>query len=279
MFGKMKALKILLVENELECIEIPDTIDGGEIKMVNICTLQEGIDYCIDNDDFDVILLDLNLPNGKGFDAFLKFKEACYHKPIIVISTDDSSALKCVKHGAQDYLLKPINSETLTRSIKYSIERYKLVMERESLFRSAPIGMGLLDYSRGQRIITYVNDRLCEMLGYSPDEIIGHSAKFIYPTQEEFERVGRIKYPLIEKSGIGTLETQWKTKNGKILDILLSSVYVNPTKTIGPLTFSGIDITETKNLQRELNKRIKEWQHTITSVGGLARLETLINGK
>ena len=59
-----------------------------------------------------------------------------------------------------------------------------------SIFQAAPIGIGVLK----NRVFEQVNDQFCSMLGYSRAELIGQSARIIYPTDEDFDFVGREKY-------------------------------------------------------------------------------------
>lgn len=81
---------------------------------------------------FDVILLDLGLPDSNGFETFARVLPAAGDIPIIILSgTDDEAlAVQTVKVGAQDYLVKShINHHWLVRSIQYAVERAKLDTE------------------------------------------------------------------------------------------------------------------------------------------------------
>ncbi len=124
-----------------------------------------------------------------------------------------------------------------------------LVREREakleSIFRSAPIGIGMVV----NRIIQEVNHTLCQMSGYTRDELIGNSARLLYSTQEEFDYVGTEKYLQISQQGRGTVETQWRRKDGTVRDILLSSVPLDPNDLSAGVTFSALDITDRKQAQ------------------------------
>ena len=93
-----------------------------------------------------------------------------------------------------------------------------------SIFRAAPIGIGMV----ADRVIKQANERLCKMTGYSHEELLGKSARMLYPSDEEYEYVGREKYTQISKRGTGTVETRWQRKDGKVIDILLSSTPVDP---------------------------------------------------
>lgn len=74
----------------------------------------------------DVLLLDLNLPDSKGFATFARMHEQAPTMPtVIVTGTDDINlAIRAVRKGAQDYLVKgQIDARHLARSIRYSIAR------------------------------------------------------------------------------------------------------------------------------------------------------------
>ncbi|MEL4305424.1 PAS domain S-box protein [Methanococcoides sp. LMO-2] len=118
----------------------------------------------------------------------------------------------------------------------------------DSIFRAVPAGIGVVQ----ERILREVNDRICKMTGYSRDELLGQSARILYPTNDEFEYVGREKYSLIQKKGTGVVETQWKRKDGNIIDIILSSSPIDPDDQLKGVTFSALDITERKKAENTL---------------------------
>lgn len=80
-----------------------------------------------DNSDwFDVVLLDLTLPDSTGLASLDTLIQAAPQLPIVVLTNtnDDKLAVEAVRHGAQDYLFKrQINQDTLVRSLHYAIER------------------------------------------------------------------------------------------------------------------------------------------------------------
>ncbi|THB81137.1 MAG: PAS domain S-box protein [Desulfobacteraceae bacterium] len=117
-----------------------------------------------------------------------------------------------------------------------------------SIFRAAPAGIGVVH----NRIMSQVNDKFCEMLGYSQDELIGQNSRMIYFTDEEYERVGREKYEQIRQSGTGTVETQMKCKDGKKIDVLLSSTPIEDDDLNAGVTFTTLDITSIKHTQTAL---------------------------
>ena len=115
----------------------------------------------------------------------------------------------------------------------------------KSIFQASPVGIGVTS----NRILLEVNDLICKMTGYCCEELIGKSARIFYSTDEEYEFVGKEKYNQIEKSGIGTVETKWKRKDEKIIDVLLSSTPLNLKDISGGVTFIALDITERKHIE------------------------------
>ena len=120
----------------------------------------------------------------------------------------------------------------------------------KSLFSVAPTGIGLVS----NRIVLDVNDCLCDMTGYSRKELVGRSAKFLYPTLEEFQRVGYEKYGLVRRHGTGTIETQWLTKDGQPIDVLLSATPLNPSDWTDGIAFTALNITDRKAAEKALRE-------------------------
>lgn len=116
-----------------------------------------------------------------------------------------------------------------------------------SINRGALIAFGIVV----NRKFKMVNAKFCHMLGFSEDELIGQSARMVYETQDEFERVGKEKYAMIALHGTGTIVTQWQAKDGQLVDVLLSSTPVDGANLKKGLTFTAIDITAQKAAQQE----------------------------
>jgi PAS domain S-box-containing protein len=78
--------------------------------------------------DVDLVLLDLSLPDSRGFDTFSRVHAQAPDLPIVVVTglDDEMLAVQAVQASAQDYLLKgEINSGLLWRAMRYAIERKK----------------------------------------------------------------------------------------------------------------------------------------------------------
>ena len=78
--------------------------------------------------DIDVILLDLGLPDSAGFETFNGIHQQAPKIPIVVLSglEDEELAMRTVREGAQDYLVKDkLIGDLLLRSLRYSVERMR----------------------------------------------------------------------------------------------------------------------------------------------------------
>jgi PAS domain S-box-containing protein len=119
-----------------------------------------------------------------------------------------------------------------------------------SIIRVAPIGIGVIR----DRVFLEVNARFCQITGYTAAELLGQSARMLYLSDEEFDRVGVVKYAMIRDQGTGSVETEWRRKNGTIIDILLSSTPLNPDDFSGGITFTALDITKRKRAEESLRE-------------------------
>ena len=93
---------------------------------------------------FDVVLMDLELPDSKGLESFLRINNAYPALPVIVLAGphEEGLAFEAVSRGAQDYVVKGETSErTLGRVIRYAIERARLL--------NALRGLSLIDQLTG----------------------------------------------------------------------------------------------------------------------------------
>jgi PAS domain S-box-containing protein len=126
-----------------------------------------------------------------------------------------------------------------------------------SIIRVAPIGIGVVN----DRVFLEVNARFCQITGYTSDELIGQSARMLYYTQDEYDRVGLTKYAMIRDRGTGSVETRWQRKDRAVIDVLLRSTPLDPDDLSKGLTFTALDITARKRAEealRDSEERLSE---------------------
>jgi signal transduction histidine kinase len=132
MHARDRALNVLLVEDNpgdahlIKRLLTKSSATKHALDAVN--RLNAGIERCHQG-SFDVVLLDLSLPDSQGFATVATMRAAVPHVPIIVLTglNDLELALHAVREGAQDYLVKgTVTADTLERAMYYAIERKNL---------------------------------------------------------------------------------------------------------------------------------------------------------
>ncbi|MGE4558979.1 MAG: response regulator, partial [Desulfobulbus sp.] len=136
----------------------------------------------------------------------------------------------------------------------------------QSLFRAAPVGIGVVS----SRVIVTVNDSLCAMTGYEREELLGQKSQILYPGREEYKFAGSETYRLIDDKGIGVIETCWQRKDGRIINVLLSSSPIDPEDIVSGVTFIGIDITERKRAEAEILRTNGQLRETTERANAMA---------
>ncbi len=125
-------IQVLLIEDNLaEARLLKEVLKGAkhqEFNLIHANRLGEGLGR-LESDDFDIILLDLTLPDSQGLDSLTPLIKKAPHLPIVVLTNtnDEELALEAVRQGAQDYLVKRhITLDILVRAICYAIERKQM---------------------------------------------------------------------------------------------------------------------------------------------------------
>lgn len=134
----MEEIQILLIEDNLGDVRLLEiainSTDSGKIDVANVPTLAEALAYLSEH-PVDLVLTDLNLPDSAGYETFLSLKAKFPDCPIVILSGvfDDTLAIKAIKDGAQDFLLKgEYNKSSIVRVIRYAIERKQTETNRNA---------------------------------------------------------------------------------------------------------------------------------------------------
>lgn len=128
-------MKILLIEDNAADIKLIEEFlkksSTFQYELHSFTRLSEGLDY-VNNNEVDVILLDLTLPDSDKESSLDTILEYTSKYPVIILTgfDDKEIALNSLKKGIQDYLVKGDLTDTiLNRSILYGIERHKIKPE------------------------------------------------------------------------------------------------------------------------------------------------------
>ncbi|MCX6925263.1 MAG: PAS domain S-box protein, partial [Verrucomicrobia bacterium] len=130
-----RPINILLVEDSPSDAELlQESLRAsrpGQFEFTHVETLTEGLARLTPG-QFQVVLLDLSLPDTAGPETYLRARAAAPHMPIVVLTgaNDEAIGVDAVRQGIQDYLLKgEANGAQTARTIRYAIERHRAETE------------------------------------------------------------------------------------------------------------------------------------------------------
>ncbi|GAC1436884.1 MAG: hypothetical protein NVSMB65_11000 [Chloroflexota bacterium] len=132
------SLNILLVEDSpTYALRVRELLMGPSSPHVvtTAPSLSAAVTYLAQH-SYDIVLLDLTLPDSRGLATVCGVQDQAPGMPIVVLTStnDDALAVAAVQRGAQDYLVKgQVDRAILTRSIRYSIERHRLLTDLSAL--------------------------------------------------------------------------------------------------------------------------------------------------
>ena len=168
-------MRILLIEDnpgDARLIKEMLADAAGQVFTIErVSRLAEGLER-LGRGDFDLVLLDLDLPDSRGLDTFTKAYAQAPHVPFVVLTglADETLALNAVRHGAQDYLFKDETySHLLLRAIRYATERKKaetaLEVERKKLYSVLNSLPAFVHLKGADQKIRFANRRFIEIFG------------------------------------------------------------------------------------------------------------------
>lgn len=127
---KISPIKIFLIEDnpaDARLIRemLADADEKDSFAVTHVTRLGDALGHPL-KQTFDAVLLDLMLPDSAGIETFLKLYKEMPDQPAVVLTglTDETLAVKAVREGAQDYLVKGhVDTDILVRAVRYAIER------------------------------------------------------------------------------------------------------------------------------------------------------------
>lgn len=131
--------KVLLVEDnpgDARLVEIALSEPGPvQFRLERVGLLSAALRR-LEKEAFDVLLLDLSLPDSQGLETVVAVRKQNPQVPVVVLTglDDERSSLEALHMGAQDYLVKgTATGETLRRTIRYAVERRKILDDLKAL--------------------------------------------------------------------------------------------------------------------------------------------------
>ena len=264
-------LKVLLVEdNPAEAVLLQEMIwsaAGGTVELYRVDRVESALAQ-LKCGGYDAVLLDLNLPDSRGLATLERIQIVAKGLPTIILTgvEDEDLAVRAIRHGAQDYLVKgTVDGRALTKAIQYSIDRKKVeeaLRNSEAAYMAAKASVDTVNameegvaLATMDGIVHSVNPALLKMTGYSREVFDGRRAADLIHLLVDPDHVA---------AALAALESARHGKIPELGEIVLISSTARRVPVIPGVAFirndSGTptmmvvtiqDITERKRLERQ----------------------------
>ena len=149
-------------------------------------------------------------------------------------------------------------------------EEYKkdrLIKENQEILntvvRTSPIGIAM----SVNRTMTWINQRMEEITGYPSEELVGQNTRMLYLNDEEYHKVEDLRYVEVREHGTRVIESKFRHKSGKLLDILLTATPLDESDISKGVLFTLLDISNRKKIERALKENEENLEITLKSIG------------
>lgn len=258
----MTEIKILLIEDELAHAKLVEVYLSAtanfEVVISHATTLKQCL-YELSINNFDVVLLDLGLPDSKGIDTLEKVIEKYKEQSIVLLTNDvdESLGVRAVQMGAQDFLNKEkLGIESLSRAILYARERNRLLKqvsrstqrlkEAEAL---AKMGNYEIDIETNK---LDASESLKKMFNYSKNEEVTYN--FFLNSIVEKAKIKKVLNKAIKNAE--TFNVEHKIKIDKNIIFVRHIGKLSAGKLVGTIQ----DITEYEETKNELDASRRRYE-------------------
>lgn len=254
-------IRVLLVEDEVGDAQLVKTKLGqtqsGRFEVIWAQSLNEA-QRCLAASPFDVLLLDLSLPDSEGLATVRSARAMAMDIPIVVLSGhgDTDFALTALEAGAADYMIKgDFGYDGVARVIRYALLRAEMEARNNLLVAALDAAANGVVITDKAAVIIWANSAFGKLTGYSPEEAIGNNPNNLTKSGLQDAAFYRAMWADLLAGQHWRGELINKRKNGSLYHEELS---IAPVKNgAGEIThFIGIkeDVTERKELESQLQK-------------------------
>jgi diguanylate cyclase (GGDEF)-like protein/PAS domain S-box-containing protein len=218
--------RLLIIEDDpVFAVSMQRLLAGAGYETRVADTGQIGLDM-LATGDFDLALLDMNLPDMSGHDVIRAAQERGSDVPVVMVSGESEvdTVIQAIRLGALDFVRKPIEPEILLYSIARALAQRSLEREhqaiRKRIDRSERLHRFLVDASPDIIFIldqngrvSYVNERLSALLGLDEKTILGrHVSRLVHEHDRERARYAFSARKLAE-TALHSIEVRLKSQN------------------------------------------------------------------
>ncbi len=254
-------IKILLVEDNPGDVRLLQEflwdVTTAQFQLTPVERLEQTLKL-LNQESFDVILLDLSLPDSQGLETFITLHHQAPAIPIIVLTglDDENLALRAMQQGAQDYLVKgQVSGDLLVRCMRYAIERQRIeeaLRQSEERFRVALKNSPIVVFNQDKELrYTWVYNA---SPGFINEEILGKQDLDLIAVAD-----GQLLFDIKQRvlsTGIGIRkEVSINTAQGiRYFDLTIEPLRNEAQEVVG-VTCASIDISDRKLAEEKIREQ------------------------
>jgi PAS domain S-box-containing protein len=269
-----KRLRILHLEDEPDFTELVRSLltqekVEAEIKQVDD---RKAFQETLENEQFDVIISDFHLPQFTGLEALKIARQKAEHTPFILVSgtIGEQAAIEGLKSGATDYVLKQNPDrlpQAILRAVTEAAEHLKLREAEEAIARSEKYFRTLTEnsldvlfiFDAAAKII-HLSPSVHRVLGYLPEELIGHGAYEIIHVEDQPEVMRTFHHALENPQETVKLQFRCRHKEGSWCHLEALGLNRVHDPAIGGLVVNCRDVTDRWRVEEELRGSEKQYR-------------------
>ena len=268
--------EIIEYSQELTLLYVEDNQDAREMTTMILEDFFDNIVIAVDGEDgyekfmqnsIDIVITDINMPKLNGLELCEKIRKTDEDISIIILSAhnEDNFFMDSIKYGVNGYLLKPIDIDQLTSLIATVVQKFKYINEAKNNlhlleeYKEATNQSAIVSKTDLKGVITYVNDALCEISGYTREELIGKSHNIVRHPDNPPAIFKEIWETIQNKKEIWKGIVRNRAKNGKsyYVDSLVMPVLDLNGNILEYISLRN-DITHIMNPSKQLNDELKD---------------------
>jgi PAS domain S-box-containing protein len=254
-------IKVLLVEDNPGDVRLLQEflwdVTTAQFELMPVERLDRTLEL-LNQESFDVILLDLSLPDSQGLETFIGLHRQAPAIPIIVLTglDDENLALRAMQEGAQDYLVKgQVSGDLLVRCMRYAIERQRIeeaLRQSEERFRVALKNSPIVVFNQDKELrYTWVYNT---SPGFINEEILGKQDLDLIAAADA-QLLFDIKQGVLS-TGVGARkEVSINTAQGiRYFDLTVEPLRNEAQEVVG-VTCASIDISDRKLAEEKIREQ------------------------
>jgi len=266
--------KIVNFSQDLTLLYVEDNEHAREMTEIVLENFFPNIIVAVDGEDgfekfkqndIDLIITDINMPKLNGLDMIDKIRHLNSDVSILVLSAYNESGffIDSIKLGVDGYLLKPIDMDQFLGMLEKIVHKLELVKAAQvnlhflKEYEEVTNESSIVSKTDINGFITYVNDKFCNISGYSKDELVGNKHNMIRGQNTPDEVFERLWDTIKNKKQVFKAILQNKTKNGKnyYIDATIKPILDSDGKIVEFIALEK-DITDIMNPKKQLSDAI-----------------------